>query len=316
MPSFAMQSLREAYGRALVECGHDDQSIVVLTADLAESTRVNLFAEKFPERFFNIGVAEANMMGTAAGMALNGLRPFVSTFSVFATGKPWEQIRQVIAYQRAPVRIFATHAGLTVGEDGASHQMLEDINNMRVLPDMSVVVPADAIEADRVTRWAAAYDSGPVYVRLARANFPTVLDDDYQFRFGQARVLREGSDITLFACGLMVANAYQAAEQLAAEGISAQVVNVSTLKPLDTETIAACAAQTGLALTVEEHQINGGLGSAVCEALAETNPIPVRRLGVANQWGQSGNAYALIEHYGLTPDRIAAAARRQLDRRG
>ncbi|HEX6989206.1 MAG TPA: transketolase family protein, partial [Bacillota bacterium] len=288
--------------------------IVALTADLADSTRVSLFARRFPERFFNFGVAEANMMGVAAGMAMSGLRPFVSTFAMFAAGKPWEQIRQVIAYQRAPVRIVATHAGLTVGEDGASHQMLEDINNMRVLPDMAVVVPADAVEADRVTRWAATYDDGPVYVRLARANFPTVLDPDYRFTFGRAQVLRDGDDLTLFACGLMVAQACQAAEILEAEGISAEVVNVSTIKPIDVETITACAARTGRALTVEEHQIRGGLGSAVCEVLAEHHPVPVRRMGVDDQWGQSGEAYALIEHYGLTPRRIAAEARALLER--
>ena len=315
LPSYAMRSLREAYGKALVECGERDPRIVALSADLAESTRVGLFAERFPERFFNLGVAEANMMGIAAGMAMNGLRPFVSTFAVFAAGKPWEQIRQVIAYQRAPVRIVATHAGLTVGEDGASHQMLEDINNMRVLPDMAVVVPADAVEADRVTRWAAGYDDGPVYIRLARANFPTVLDDDYQFQFGRARVLRDGTDITIFACGLMVSQAYRAAEILAGEGVSAQVVNVSTIKPIDTETIAACAARTGLVLTVEEHQVRGGLGSAVCEVLAEHHPVPVRRIGVDDEWGQSGEAYALIDHYRLTPERIAGEARALLDRR-
>lgn len=309
MPSFELRSLREAYGKALVECGAQDPRIVALTADLGDSTRVAEFGRRFPDRYFNLGVAEANMMGVAAGLAMNGLKPFVSTFAMFATGKPWEQIRQTIAYQRAPVRIVATHAGLTVGEDGASHQMLEDINNMRVLPDMAVVVPADAVEADRVTRWAASFDDGPVYVRLARANFPTVLDDAYRFTFGRAQVLRDGGDITLFACGLMVSVCLRAADLLAADDIEAQVVNVSTIKPIDRETIAGCAARTGRVLTVEEHQIRGGLGSAVCEVLAETHPVPVRRLGVDDQWGQSGEAMALVAHYRLTPERVAAEAR-------
>jgi transketolase len=315
MPSFTLQSPRDAYGRALVEVGTQDPRIVVLTADLGESTRVQPFGERFPERYFNLGVAEANMMGIAAGMALSGLRPFVSTFAVFAAGKPWEQIRQVIAYQRAPVRIVATHAGITVGEDGASHQMLEDINNMRVLPDMAVVVPADAVEADRVTRWAAQYDEGPVYVRLARAKFPTVLDEGYRFRFGRAVVLRDGGDVTLFACGLMVAQAYRAAELLAERGIEARVVNVSTVKPLDVETVVRCAAETRAVVTVEEHQVHGGLGSAVCEALAEHHPTRVRRIGIPDRWGQSGEAYALVEHYRLTPERIAAEAEELLEGR-
>ncbi|MEX2356066.1 MAG: transketolase family protein [Thermaerobacterales bacterium] len=306
MPSYKEESLRGAYGDALVELGQADQRIVVLSADLSESTRTLPFGEQFPDRFFNIGVAEANMMGIAAGMAIAGLRPFVSTFAMFAAGKPWEQIRQVIAYQKAPVRIFATHAGLTVGEDGASHQMLEDINNMRVLPGMTVIVPADALEADQVTRWAAAYDDGPVYVRLARANFPTVLDDgDYRFEPGRAAVLREGSDLTVYACGLMVAHSLRAADLLAESGMSVEVVNVSTIKPIDVETVAASAARTGIAVTVEEHQTIGGLGSAVCEVLAEHSPVPVRRLGVGGEWGQSGPASELIAHYGLDPAGIA-----------
>lgn len=309
MPDFKIRSLRDAYGDALVACGEQDSSIVVLSADLAGSTRTQPFAERFPDRFFNVGVAEANMMGMAAGMALSGLRPFASTFAVFAAGKPWEQIRQVIAYQRAPVRIFATHAGLTVGEDGASHQMLEDINNMRVLPGMSVVVPADAVEAAAVTYWAAGYDDGPVYVRLTRAGLPTVLDPDYKFEFGRARILRDGSDITLFACGAMVAEAWRAADLLAQEDISAQVVNVSTIKPLDVETIVQCATKTGYALAIEEHQIHGGLGSAISEVLIENHPIPMRRIGVQDQWGQSGEAFQLLKHYNLTADRIVREAR-------
>lgn len=305
VPDFEKRSLREAFGEALVACGEKDPLIVALSADLAGSTRTQLFAKRFPERFFNMGVAEANMMGVAAGMAMSGLRPFTSTFAVFAVGKPWEQIRQVIAYQRAPVRIIATHAGLTVGEDGASHQMLEDINNMRVLPGMAVVVPADAIEAAAVTRWAATYDEGPVYVRLSRASLPTVLDEDYAFIFGRAQILRAGSDVTLFACGSMVAQSYLAADLLQARGISAQVVNVSTIKPLDQETIVKCAARTGRVVTVEEHQVIGGLGSAVAETLSEHQPVRMLRIGVNDQWGQSGEAFELLRHYGLSPEHIA-----------
>ncbi|HLS89373.1 MAG TPA: transketolase family protein [Sphingobacteriaceae bacterium] len=308
MSTLKSESLRDAYGDVLVELGEQDPRIVVLTADLAESTRTLPFGERFPDRFFNIGVAEANMMGIAAGLAMNGLRPFVSTFAMFAAGKPWEQIRQVIAYQDAPVRIFATHAGLTVGEDGASHQMLEDINNMRVLPGMKVIVPADAVETRQVTRWAAEHDDGPVYVRLSRAKFPTIFnEDDYSFELGKARIVRDGSDVTLLACGLMVANSLAAADALAHQGISARVVNVSSIEPLDVETIVQCARETGRVVTVEEHQIKGGLGSAVCEALSEHQPTPVLRLGVRGQWGQSGEAFALIEHYGLAPAGIAAA---------
>lgn len=309
-------SLRKAYGNVLVELGQQDPRVVVLTADLAESTRTLPFGEAFPDRFFNMGVAEANMIGTAAGMAMQGLRPFVSSFAMFAVGKPWEQIRQVIAYQKAPVRIVATHAGLTVGEDGASHQMLEDIATMRVLPGMAVIVPADAVETEQVIRFLGTYDEGPTYVRLSRADFPVIFaDTDYRFQFGRAQVLRHGTDVSLFACGLMVAEALQAADLLAAAGIAAEVLNVATIKPIDADGIAAAADRTGAAVTVEEHQVHGGLGSAVAEVLAERRPVPLERLGVQDVWGQSGSAYELIEHYGLTAAQIAAAARRVVARK-
>jgi transketolase len=293
------EGTRDAYGKTLAEVGQQDDRIVVLTGDLAGSTKTDLFAKKFPNRFFNIGVAEANMMGIAAGLAMGGYRPFASTFAVFATGKPWEQIRQVIAYPKVPVRIVATHAGLTVGEDGASHQMLEDISNMRVLPNMTVIVPADAIEAAAVTRFVAKYDEGPVYVRLARAKFPVVLPDDYQFNLGRAEVLAEGSDVSVFACGVMVSAAIQARDELAKDGISVEVINVSTIKPLDVQTIVESASKTGFVVTAEEHQVNGGLGSAVCEALSENHPTKVIRLGVQDRYGQSGAAEALLAEYGL-----------------
>ncbi|MGQ9601764.1 MAG: transketolase family protein [Candidatus Bipolaricaulia bacterium] len=308
-------SLRKAFGEALVELGEEDERVVVLTADLAGSTNTDLFAKRFPERFFNLGITEANMMALAAGLAMSGKRPFVSTFAIFAAGKPWEQVRQAIAYQSAPVRIVATHAGLTVGEDGASHQMLEDINNMRVLPNMDVIVPADAVETKQAILALKDHDANPVYVRLARAPFPVVFDDAYKFEFGRAKVLRQGEDVSLFACGLMVYQSLRAAELLAEKGLSAEVVNVSTIKPLDLETILASASKTKAAVSAEEHQAIGGLGSALAEALAEHCPVPLERVGVLDRFGQSGSAEALIEYYGLTPEGIAQAAIRAFERK-
>jgi len=304
------EGTRDAYGRTLAELGHEDDRIVVLTADLAGSTKTDLFAVEHPHRFFNIGVAEANMMGIAAGLAMGGYRPFASTFAMFATGKAWEQIRQVIAYPKVPVRIVATHAGLTVGEDGASHQMLEDVSNMRVLPNMTVIVPADAIEAAAVTRFVAKYDEGPVYVRLARAKFPVILPEDYEFKLGKASVLAEGSDVSVFACGVMVSAALEARDELAKEGISVEVVNVSTIKPLDADTISSSAKKTGLVVTAEEHQVSGGLGSAVCELLSENHPTRVVRVGVHDRFGQSGPANKLLAEYGLDAAGMVAAIRK------
>ena len=303
---------RDAYGKTLAALGHEDPRIVALCADLSGSTKVSDFAAEHPDRFFNMGVAEANMMGTAAGLAMSGLRPFVSTFAVFATGKVWEQIRQVVAYPNVPVRIVATHAGLTVGEDGASHQMLEDIAIMRVLPNMSVIVPADAVEAASAIRFVAGYDEGPVYVRLARAPFPIIHSDEDAFKFGRAWIRREGTDVSIAACGLMVSVALDAAERLAECGISAEVINVSTVKPLDRETLLASVRKTGAVVTAEEHQVAGGLGGAVCELLAEELPTSVVRVGVDDRFGQSGSADALLAHYGLDADGVAAAAQHAL----
>lgn len=306
------EGTRDAYGATLAALGHEDERIVVLTADLAGSTKTGLFAKEHPKRFFNMGVAEADMMGVAAGLAMSGYRPFASTFAVFATGKAWEQVRQVIAYPKVPVRIVATHAGLTVGEDGASHQMLEDIANMRVLPNMAVIVPADAIEARAVTRFVAGYDEGPVYVRLARAKFPVILKEDYAFELGKASTLAEGTDVSIFACGVMVSAAIQARDKLAKEGISVEVVNVSTIKPLDKETLLASSKKTGAVVTAEEHQVSGGLGSAVCELLSEELPTRVVRVGVHDRFGQSGSADALIAHYGLDTSGLLAAIKQVL----
>lgn len=306
------EGTRDAYGATLAALGHEDERIVVLTADLAGSTKTDLFAKEHPKRFFNMGVAEADMMGVAAGLAMSGYRPFASTFAVFATGKAWEQVRQVIAYPNTPVRIVATHAGLTVGEDGASHQMLEDIANMRVLPNMTVIVPADAIEARAVTRFVAGYDEGPVYIRLARAKFPVILKEDYAFELGKASTLAEGTDVSLFACGVMVSAALQTRDKLAKEGIFVEVVNVSTIKPLDKETLLTSAKKTGAVVTAEEHQVSGGLGSAVCELLSEELPTRVVRVGVHDRFGQSGSADALITHYGLDTSGLLAAIKQVL----
>ncbi len=307
-----MEGTRDAYGKTLTQLGHEDSRIVVLTADLAGSTKTASFASEHPDRFFNMGVAEANMIGTAAGLAMSGYRPFVSTFAVFATGKVWEQIRQVVAYPKVPVRIAATHAGLTVGEDGASHQMLEDISNMRVLPNMRVIVPADAVEAAAVTRFAASCDDGPIYVRLGRAAFPVIHDEGFSFELGKAETLAEGTDVTIVACGVMVSVALEARHRLAESRISAEVINASSIKPLDAETIVASAAKTGAVVTAEEHQIVGGLGSAVCEVLSERHPTRVVRVGVDDRFGQSGNADALLSHYGLDADGLVAAANQVL----
>lgn len=303
---------RDVYGETLAELGYQDPRLVVLTADLAGSTKTSTFAAAHPDRFYNMGVAEANMIGTAAGLALSGFRPFVSTFAMFATGKVWEQIRQVVAYPKTPVRIVATHAGLTVGEDGASHQMLEDIANMRVLPNMSVIVPSDAVEAADAIRFVAGYDDGPVYVRLARAAFPVIHPEDHSFEFGKAEILAQGTDVTMAACGLMVSVALEAREVLASDGISVEVVNVSTIKPLDRETLLASARKTGVVVTVEEHQIINGLGSAVCELLSEEQPTPVIRVGVDDRFGQSGDADELLAHYGLDVCGLVAATKQAL----
>ncbi|MFB6214266.1 MAG: transketolase family protein, partial [Candidatus Bipolaricaulia bacterium] len=299
--------IRDAYGEVLPELGKEDEDIVVLTADLAGSTRTKYFGQEFPDRFFNVGITEANMMGMAAGLAMEGKKPFTSTFAVFATGKPWEQVRQTIAYQSAPVRIVATHSGITVGEDGASHQIIEDVSNMRVLPNMKVVVPADAAQTKEVIKTVGGDMDGPVYVRLARAAFP-VIYEECDFELGKAEVLREGSDVTIFAMGLMVANSLDAADILEDRGISAEVVNVSTVKPLDEETVIDSVAKTGAAVTAEEHNVIGGLGSAISEAVSENEPVPVKRIGIQDHFGESGSAYELVEHFGLTAEDIVGKA--------
>jgi transketolase len=299
---------RDAYGEALAELGAVNENIVVLEADLSKSTKTSDFKKVYPERFFNMGIAEQNMIGTAAGFAAAGKTPFASTFAVFAAGRAYDQIRNSIAYPNLNVKIAATHAGLTVGEDGGSHQMLEDIALMRALPNMTVIVPADGIETKQVIK-AAAELEGPVYIRLGHPKVPVLLGDDYKFEVGKGVVLKEGTDVTLIGTGIMVSKAMEAAELLAAEGISAAVVNISTIKPLDAELIIAQAQKTGAVVTCEEHTICGGLGSAVAEVLVENCPVPMARVGVEDKFGESGLPDELLEKYGLSASNIAAKAK-------
>jgi transketolase len=302
---------REAYGKALVELGAENPDIVVLDADLAKSTKTIEFKKHFPHRFFDLGVAEANMVGTAAGLAAAGKIPFCSTFAVFAAGRAFDQIRQSVAYPRLNVKIAASHAGITVGEDGASHQSVEDVALMRVLPNMTVFVPADAVETAGAVRAAVDID-GPVYIRLGRAGVPVLHGGDFKFVPGQAVTLRQGLDATIIASGFMVGQALQAAELLAAEGIEAGVLNIHTIKPLDVQAIVDAAQRTGLIVTAEEHSIIGGLGSAVAETLAEHYPVPMLRVGLQDVFGESGRPDELLQKYGLTPDDIVNAVQKLL----
>ena len=299
---------RDAYGEALAELGAVNENIVVLEADLSKSTKTSDFKKVYPERHFNMGIAEQNMLGVAAGFAAAGKIPFASSFAVFATGRAYDQIRNSIAYPNLNVKIAATHAGLTVGEDGGSHQMLEDIALMRALPNMTVIVPADGIETKQAVKAAAEYE-GPVYIRMGRPKVPVLFDDNYTFEIGKGVVLKEGTDVTLVGTGIMVSKTVEAAELLAAEGISAAVVNISTIKPLDAELIIAQAQKTGAIVTCEEHNIYGGLGSAVAEVLVENCPVPMARVGVADKFGESGLPDELLEKYGLTAANIAAQAK-------
>ena len=299
---------RDAYGQALVELGRENPNIVVLDADLSKSTKTNVFARGFPDRHFNFGVAEANMIATAGGLATCGKIPFASTFAVFASGRAWDQTRMSVCYPELNVKIVATHGGITVGEDGASHQANEDIAIMRALPNITVVVPADAVETRKAVRAIAEYQ-GPVYMRLGRSAVPVIFDEDYNFALGQAVIVRPGSAVSIFACGIMTAMALEAAETLAAEGISAEVVNVSTIKPLDTETIINSVMMTKCAVSAEEHSIIGGLGSAIAEALIDACPVPMERVGVPDTFTESGKPDELLKKYGMTAEDIANAAR-------
>lgn len=297
----------EAYGKTLVELV-ENKDIVVLDADLAGATKTAMFKKACPERFFDMGIAEGDMMGTAAGLAVSGKIPFASTFAIFAAGRGFEQIRNSICYPNINVKIAATHAGVTVGEDGGSHQAIEDISLMRSLPNMVVLNPADAVEARQMVLAAAEY-VGPMYLRFGRAATPVIHDESYKFELGKGEVVKEGKDVSIIATGIMVAKALEAAETLKAEGIDAEVINISTIKPLDNELVLASAKKTGKVVTAEEHSIIGGLGSAVCELLAEEHPVKVTRIGVKDVFGQSGSPAALLEHYGLTAADIVKACK-------
>ncbi len=305
---------RNYYGKALAELAAEDPRVVVMDADLAGSTKTSDFQKVCPERFVEVGIAEQNMIGIAAGLAASGKVVFASTFGVFATGRCWEQIRLACAYPKLNVKVCATHCGITVGEDGASHQALEDMAIMRTLPNMTVLCPADAYEAFAATKALAAFD-GPAYMRMGRADFPIVTEEGEPFVIGKAKLMREGNDVTLIGCGQMTALCLQAAEMLEAEGVSAEVLNISTIKPLDSEAIVASVSKTGCCVTAEEHSIVGGLGSAVCEVLAESRPAPVERVGTMDTFGESGKPDELMARYGLTAEHIADSARKSISRK-
>lgn len=298
------KSIRAMYGQTLVELGQKNKNIVVLDADLSASTQTAKFGKEFPERFFDMGIAEQDAMTTAAGLSTVGKIPFVSTFAMFATGRAWEQIRNSVCYPKFNVKIVATHGGVTVGEDGASHQALEDVGLMRLIPNMMVIVPADCNETREVIRFAAQY-KGPVYVRLARTNVVDVFDENYKFDPYKAIVVREGSDVTLLTNGETLAETLDCASILEENSIKAEVIHMPVVKPIDEKTIIASAKKTNKVVTIENHSIIGGIGSAVCELLSEKYPVRVLRLGTNDVFGQSGEQRALMEYYGLTSEKLA-----------
>ena len=290
---------RESYGNALIEIGKENPNLVVLDADLAAATKTGMFKKVFPERHIDCGIAESNMAGVAAGLSLTGKIPFMSSFAMFAAGRAFEQVRNSIGYPHLNVKIGATHAGISVGEDGATHQCNEDIALMRTIPGMVVMCPADDVEAKAAVRAAVEYD-GPVYIRFGRAAVPVINDrPDYKFEIGKGTVVREGTDVTIVATGICVDSALGAAEKLAAEGISAEVINICTIKPLDEDIIIKSAKKTGKVVTAEEHSVIGGLGSAVCDALCKSYPTPVYKIGMQDCFGESGSAAALVQKYKL-----------------
>lgn len=305
---------RDAYGDELVELGKKYQEIVVFDADLTKSTKTNVFKKAFPERHFNMGIAEANMIVNAAGMATCGKIPFASSFAIFASGRTWEQIRMSVCYSNLNVKIVATHGGITVGEDGASHQANEDIAIMRALPNMTVIVPADGIETKKALRAVVEY-KGPIYMRLGRSPIPVIFDEDYKFEIGKASVLKQGKDVTIISCGIMTGAALEACVSLEAEGFTADVLNMATIKPLDTQAILDSIKKTGCVVTAEEHSIVGGLGSAVAEFLSKTHPTPLEMVGMNDCFGESGKPAELLEKYHMTPADIIAAAKKVVGRK-
>jgi len=297
------QATRDAYGKALVELGQKYDDVVVLDADLSKSTKTADFAKAFPQRFINAGIAEQNMIGMAAGLAAAGKVAFASSFAIFATGRAFEIVRNSLAYANLNVKVCATHAGLTVGEDGGSHQSVEDIAIMRSIPNLCVVVPADGISPRKAVE-AVYKRPGPVYLRLGRPSVPVIYDEGMDFTIGKGIELRSGKDITIIACGIMTAKCLEAADVLKSDGIEVSVVDMHTIKPIDKELIVRKARETGAILTVEEHSVLGGLGSAVCEVVCEEYPVPVERMGIMDIFGQSGSPDELIQYYGLTVDKI------------
>ncbi len=302
------RATREAFGETLVELANEGFDVVAVEADLSKSTTTSKLADAYPERFFNVGIAEQNMIDVAAGLAVSGKVAFTGSFAVFATGRAYDQVRNTVCYSSLDVKLAPTHSGITVGPDGGSHQMIEDIALMRVLPGMRVLVPADYHAAKAAIR-VAAQTPGPFYIRLGRAGLPEVYPADFVFEVGKAYLLREGTDVTIAACGVEVAEALKAAELLAEEGISAEVLDIATVKPLDVDTIVASVSKTGRLVTAEEHSVLAGMGSAVSEVVSEVCPVPTRRVGVADVFGTSGDPDELLEHFGLTATHIAAAAR-------
>lgn len=313
-PKIEMIPTRDGYGKGLVEAGEKDERVVVLCADLTESTRSLWFAEKFPERFIEIGVAEQNLALVASGMANYGKIPFISSYATFSPGRNNEQIRTNISINNVPVKIAGAHAGISVGPDGATHQALEDIALMRVQPRMVVVVPCDAIEAQKAT-FAVAFNGQPSYIRFGREKSPVFTTVDTPFQIGKAEIYREGKDAAIIGCGMLLYNALVAAEELSKEGIECMVVNSHTVKPIDEKTIVAAAQQTGAVVSVEEHQVNGGLGSAVAEVLSKNHPVPQEYIGMQDRFGESGNSDELIEHFGLGIESIKNAVKRVIKRK-
>lgn len=308
MADIIKTATRDAYGKALIELGKKNDKVVVFDADLAAATKTGMFKKEFPERFIDCGIAEGNMMGVAAGMATAGYTVFASSFAMFAAGRAFEQVRNTICYPRLNVKIGATHAGISVGEDGASHQCCEDIALMRSIPGMTILNPADDVEA-RLAVMAAAEMEGPVYMRFGRLAVPRIFDENYKFEIGKGVYLKEGKDVTIIASGLLVERALQAAELLKAEGIDAAVINMATIKPIDRDIIIDAAKKTGAIVTAEEHSVIGGLGGAVSEVICETVPVPVLRVGVEDKFGKSGPALELLEIFGLNAANICEKAK-------
>ena len=307
-------SMRNTYGDTLAKLGATHKNLVVLDADLAKSTQTARFGKVYPERFFDMGIAEQDLMGTAAGLAASGMSVFASTFAMFGSGRPWEQIRNSICYPNLPVKIAVTHAGISVGEDGPTHQACEDIAIMRAIPNMKVVAPADSVEAEKIIEYLADYYDSPVYLRLARMNTPVVFDSNYKFEFGKGIIAEEGKDITIISTGVMLFKALEAHKLLASGGISAEIIHMPSIKPIDAKMIIQSAGKTRNVITIEEHSIIGGLGSAVCEVLSENLPVRVKRIGMMDMFAESGDPEALFNKYGLSGNNITAEAKKLLNR--